>query len=110
LAGEPTDPSFRREDHISRLHSRDRAQKDIKRENFTTAKFWRTTPPQETKKGECYRSTEGAIVVPRQSWRKIFLWKTLRKKKGAKKKEKPRPVETDASDGNPQRTRIPTEP
>jgi hypothetical protein len=30
-----------------------------------------------------------------------------RKKKVAKKKEK-RPVETDAADGNPQRTRIPT--
>jgi hypothetical protein len=37
------------------------------------------------------------------------LWKTPRKKKGAKKKEKQSPVETDASDGNPQRTRIPTE-
>jgi hypothetical protein len=34
LTGEPTDPSFRREDHISGLHPRDRAQKDIKREKF----------------------------------------------------------------------------
>jgi hypothetical protein len=57
---------------------------------------------------ECYESTDEAIVVPRRSWGKIFLWKTTRKKKGAKKKAK-RPVETDASDGNPQRTRIPTE-
>ena len=61
------------------------------------------------KKGKGYRLTDGAIVVPRRSWRKIFLWKTPRKKKGAKKKENPRPVEPDASDGNPQRTRIPTE-
>jgi hypothetical protein len=34
LAGEPTDPSFRREDHVSGLRSRDRAQKDIKRKKF----------------------------------------------------------------------------
>jgi hypothetical protein len=34
LAGEPTDSSFGREDHISGLHSRDRAQKDIEREKF----------------------------------------------------------------------------
>ena len=34
LAGEPTDPSFRREDDISGLRSRDRAEKDIKREKF----------------------------------------------------------------------------
>src|SRR5215469_10152705 len=27
MAGEPTDPSFRRQDHSSGLHSRDRAQK-----------------------------------------------------------------------------------
>jgi hypothetical protein len=51
-------------------------------------------PPQETKKGECYRSSDGAIVVPRRSWGNIFLWKTPRKKKGAKKKEKPRPRST----------------
>src|SRR5215472_4785854 len=34
LAGEPTDPSFRREDHVSGLRSRDRAQKDIERKKF----------------------------------------------------------------------------
>jgi putative transposase len=47
---------------------------------------WKAAPGNE--KRECYRSTDRAIVVPRRSWRKIFLWKTPRKKKGAKKKEK----------------------
>jgi hypothetical protein len=44
------------------------------------------------------------IVASRASWREIFCGKrglAAKKKKGAKK-----PVETDAPDGNPQRTRI----
>jgi hypothetical protein len=31
---------------------------------------------KKQKTGGCYGSTESRIVVPRRSWRDIFLWKT----------------------------------
>jgi hypothetical protein len=61
--------------------------------------------------GGCCRSSGLGIVALRRSWRKIFLWKTGDRQKERKKEQKRkkwRPVETDAADGNPLRTRIPT--
>ena len=61
--------------------------------------------------GGCCRSTGSGIVALRRSWRDIFLWKAGDKHKERKKEQKRkkrRPVETDAADGNPLTTRIPT--
>ena len=59
----------------------------------------------------CCGSTEWALVVPRRSWRDIFLEKSgnrhNKEKKTGKKRKRVRPVETGAADGNPPRTRIP---
>jgi hypothetical protein len=54
--------------------------------------------------GGCYRSTEGARVVPGASWREIFPAKavdTSEQTKKEQKKPKGSLVETDAADGNP---------
>ena len=56
-----------------------------------------------TQRRGCCRSTRSGIVALRRSWREIFPWKT-----GDRQKERRRPVETDAADGNPLTTRIPT--
>src|ERR1700693_3184536 len=61
--------------------------------------------------GGCCRSTGLGIVALRCSWRELFLWKTGDRQKERKKEQKRkqrRPVETDAADGNPLTTRIPT--
>ena len=62
---------------------------------------------KEGKNRRCCWSTECTIVVPRRPWRDIFLGKSGNKHT-KRKTGKERPVETDAADGNPQRTRIPT--
>src|SRR5271157_5201378 len=56
-------------------------------------------PPEETKKGGCYRSTDRAIIVARRSWREISWGKTSgfpQRKKKEQKRKKGGPVETDA--------------
>ena len=61
--------------------------------------------------GGCCRSTGLGIIALRRSWREIFLWKTgdrQKERKKEQKRKKRRPVETDAADGNPLTTRIPT--
>ena len=55
----------------------------------------------------CCGSAEWVIVVPRRSWRDLFLGKSGNRHQ-KRKTGKERPVETGAADGNPQRTRIPT--
>jgi len=59
---------------------------------------------EEGQKRGCCRSTGSGIVALRRSWREIFPWKTGDRQKGKKR----RPVETDAANGNPLTTRIPT--
>jgi hypothetical protein len=61
--------------------------------------------------GGCCRSSGLGIVALRRSWRDIFLWKTGGRHKERKKEQKRKKTEacgTDAADGNPLRTRIPT--
>jgi len=62
-------------------------------------------------KGGCCRPTVLGIVVPRRSWRDIFCGKLgigTKKEKSSKKERNGGPVGTDAADGNPLTTRIPT--
>jgi hypothetical protein len=62
----------------------------------------------------CCRSTGLGLVVlviPRRSWRDIFCGKLgigTKKEKRSKKERNGGPVGTDAADGNPLTTRIPT--
>ena len=60
--------------------------------------------------GGCCRSSGLGIVALRRSWREIFLWKTgdRQKEKRSKRERNGGLVETDAADGNPLTTRIPT--
>jgi hypothetical protein len=61
--------------------------------------------------GKAILSIGLGIVVPRRSWRDIFCGKLgigTKKEKSSKKKRNGGPVGTDAADGNPLPTRIPT--